>query len=189
MSEVDKARIREAMRQQRRAYNPAAAARDALIIRDRVLEIVAGAPGVMLYLTGKDNEVDTWPLIEQLGARGVAVFAPRVAGPGRLEWAPVRSRADTVAGAFGIPEPVRKFEAVVPPADALVVTPGLAFSPDGYRVGYGGGFYDRFLANHDGAAIGLAYDFQVLSHMPRAPYDMPVAQIVTPTRVIVCNSR
>ena len=77
-------------------------------------------------------------------------------------------------GYAGIPEPVANGPAADDPT-ALVLMPGLAFDPQGHRIGYGGGFYDRFLAaepNHP--TLALCYDFQMLDHLETESFDIPV---------------
>ena len=81
-------------------------------------------------------------------------------------------------GAYNIPEPI----ADGPEADdetALVLMPGLAFDPEGHRLGYGGGFYDKFLAAEpDHPTLALCYDFQMLPHLDTESYDIPVDRVL-----------
>ena len=63
--------------------------------------------------------------------------------------------------------------------DALVLMPGLAFDPQGHRMGYGGGFYDRFLAREPHPTIALCYDFQLLSDLPVQAHDIPVDAVLS----------
>lgn len=66
----------------------------------------------------------------------------------------------------------------------LVIVPGIAFDEKGYRIGFGGGFYDRALEGYKGLTVGLAYDFQVLKEIPHTPKDVPCHKIFTERRVI-----
>ena len=71
----------------------------------------------------------------------------------------------------------------------IVIVPGLAFDPQGYRIGYGGGFYDRTLPKWcpPAIAIGVAFDLQLASEVPREPWDIPVDLIVTDQRVLTVD--
>lgn len=89
--------------------------------------------------------------------------------------------ADLKPGKFGIPEPV---EPVRAGALNLILVPGIAFDRTGNRLGRGGGFYDRLLAEYPGAtAIGLCFDFQLVDSLPVEPHDRPVNWIVTESQV------
>ena len=77
-------------------------------------------------------------------------------------------------GYCGIPEPIENGPVADDPT-ALVLMPGLAFDPQGHRIGYGGGFYDKFLAaepNHP--TLALCYDFQMIDHLDTEEFDVPV---------------
>ena len=80
----------------------------------------------------------------------------------------------TATGYAGIPEPIAD-EPVAHDPTALVLMPGLAFDRTGNRMGYGGGFYDKFLADEpDHPTVALCYEFQLLPSVPREEYDVPV---------------
>ena len=89
---------------------------------------------------------------------------------------------DQVApGAYGIPEPIAD-EPIADDDTALVLMPGLAFDPEGRRLGYGGGFYDRFLArepNHP--LVALCYGFQMFDHLETEAHDIPVDLVIADT--------
>jgi len=65
-----------------------------------------------------------------------------------------------------------------------LIVPGLVFNEKGYRIGFGGGFYDRFLADYHGKTVSLAFDFQVMKEIPTESFDLPVQIIITNERVI-----
>src|SRR5262245_32021257 len=178
------------------------AARDALgederiprsiAIHDRFLQLpeVSSADVVMLFWSF-GSEVATSPLIERLHARGTRVALPRIRGSQELETVGHRP-GDPVRGtSFGAYEPAGG-TVLDPGSIDLVVTPGVAFDPSGRRVGYGGGFYDRFLllTRPDAPRVALAFDLQVLHDgLPAGAFDLRVDLIVTETRVIRCPPR
>ena len=126
-----------------------------------------------------NQEVLTRPLIERAWADGKRVAVPKIRG---REMAFIwLDSFDSLApqGAFRIPEPVADGPEADDPS-ALILMPGLAFDPEGRRVGYGGGYYDRFLArepHHPLAA--LCYDFQLLPRLEAEPHDVPADLVIT----------
>ena len=140
------------------------------------------ADAVMLYAP-KDREVATALIFADARAAGRKIFFPKVIRPtGELALVRVDSLAELQPGAFGLLEPTGV--ETVPVAHlrrVLICVPGLAFSPDGQRLGRGGGYYDRLLA-HTGpstTSAGLAYAFQVLNQLPQAPGDRRIDLIFT----------
>jgi 5-formyltetrahydrofolate cyclo-ligase len=87
--------------------------------------------------------------------------------------------------AMGVMEPLPSAERLLPSSATLVVVPALAIDARGFRIGYGKGFYDRFLAAHSEVmSIGVAYDFQLISESPVTTGDVPVSTVVTDTRTL-----
>ena len=127
-------------------------------------------------------ELDTSHLLERLLAEGYAVSVPVTEGS-QMKAVRVTVKTQYRTGAFGISEPIGEPE-VSKDRLAVVLLPGLAFSKDGYRVGYGKGYYDRYLADCNAYRIGLCYDFQVLAAVPHEPFDLPVDAIVTDKRIL-----
>ena len=120
-----------------------------------------------------NQEVRTTPMLEQALRDGKRVAVPKVVGDTMIfVWMDDLTAVEK--GYSGIPEPV----SVTPVADdptALVLMPGLAFDPAGHRCGYGGGFYDKFLASEpEHPTLALCYDFQMLPHLETDDYDIPV---------------
>ena len=124
-----------------------------------------------------NQEVRTVPMLEQALRDGKRVAVPKCYGDEmRFIWMDDLSKVEK--GYANIPEPI----ADGPVADdetALVLMPGMAFDPQGHRIGYGGGFYDKFLAregNHP--TLALCYDFQVLDHLETEEFDIPVDKVL-----------
>lgn len=182
---MDKARLRREYLEARRALTPAqAAGRSAAIIRRlRRLKVFREAREFLIYVASKDNEVDTKPLIRRLLKNGRPVCVPIAEPGGRIAWSRLIDLDDLEPARFGILEPRPQCRRIVPPPPAaLVIVPGVAFTRDGWRIGYGGGFFDRFLAGHDGPSCALAYEMQLLDRLAPDPHDVPVDFVVTETR-------
>ena len=120
-----------------------------------------------------NQEVRTTAMLEQAQKDGKRIAVPKILGDTMIfVW--LDDLRAVEKGYSGIPEPID----LTPVADdptALVLMPGMAFDPQGHRCGYGGGFYDKFLAsepNHP--TLALCYDFQVLEHLETEEFDIPV---------------
>ena len=120
-----------------------------------------------------NQEVRTVPMLEQALRDGKRVAVPKVYGE-EMRFIYISDLTQVEKGYAGIPEPVAD-EPVANDPTALVLMPGLAFDREGHRIGYGGGFYDRFLAaepNHP--TIALCYPFQIVDDLPTEEFDIPV---------------
>lgn len=142
----------------------------------------AEADGVFTYLSF-GAEVDTRVLIECAWTVGKAVALPRVVpGTRQMRWYTVDSLDGLERSSFGVEEPAADPAREVTPRDfrtPLALVPGLAFDRAGYRLGYGGGFYDTFLPAFPGTAVGLCRTAQLADRLPHDPHDMPVDLVVT----------
>ena len=156
-------------------------------VGDGVLALPAyqKARQVLLYLS-KGSEVDTWKVFAQALAEGKEVYAPRcLDGEGTMGFFQVTSPQELLQGRFGLWEPDpsrcapwRRREG------ALCLVPGIAFDRQGYRLGYGKGYYDRFLAVFSGTAAGLCFRELALERLPRGPQDRRVDVLVTEAGVL-----
>jgi 5-formyltetrahydrofolate cyclo-ligase len=145
---------------------------------------VAQARTLLCYVSSKDHEVDTQRLIERFLREGKTVLVPIAQADRSMLWSRIESLADLSPARFGILEPREETRRITaPPDDAVVLVPGIAFSAEGYRIGYGGGYYDRFLAEFQGCSIGLAFDAQILGDFSPDEHDVPVRYVVTESRV------
>jgi len=184
----DKTAIRQEMRARRKALSPETKARTAGVVCDRILahsemaaalDPVNGGGALAVYLASPD-EIDLTAAIAGMLARGVTVVAPRWNGE-TYQLAKVKglNDGDLRKGPMGILEP--KDADVVPPKDVAVwLVPGLAFTRDGRRLGYGGGWYDRLLAEADRHAtkFGIAYAFQIVEDLPSEQHDVSVDGVI-----------
>lgn len=148
------------------------------------------AQHIALYLA-VDGELDTQPLINALWQQGKRVYLP-VLHPfsrGHLLFLAYQPDSTMRPNRFGILEPELNLHAVCPPHQLeLIATPLVAFDAHGHRLGMGGGFYDRTLAPTRHAThsrpypIGLAHDCQLVAQVPRQIWDIPLPEILTPSR-------
>lgn len=140
---------------------------------------------VLTYVSSKDNEVDTLAIISELLERGIRVLVPVAVSPAiGLSWSLLRDLNHLAPSRFGILEPVPAMrQEMPPPPHSPCLVPGIAFDANGHRIGYGGGYFDRFLARHTGAKIGLAYEMQIAADLPHRAHDVPMDCIVTEERI------
>lgn len=129
-------------------------------------------------------EVDTIRLIEWAWREGKQVLVPKVKQQ-TMTFHAIRSFEEVAPGVRGILEPTTNPEETIPD---LCIVPGRVFDEHGYRIGWGGGYYDRFLPEYAGETIALAYSLQVYAQIPIEEHDVPVNFIVTEEGVIPCHS-
>lgn len=136
--------------------------------------------GVLFFYTMR-SEVQTPPMIRRAQQQGLEVSLPRMAGRRTLQLHVVKDlETELQTNALGIAEPRPTLPAVSPDSLAAIIVPGVAFDPEGYRMGYGGGFYDKLLLSAPQAVrVALAFDLQCVPSVPREPHDLPVDAVVT----------
>lgn len=194
MNEVPAHRLKAAKRALRRellarrdAMPASARAAASRAIADRAIALpeVRGA-GVALVFWSFGSEVDTAPLMERLRAAGGAIALPRIEG-GEVVAVRLEPGGEVRPTAFGAMEPVGT--PLAPGAIDVVIAPGVAFDRAGNRLGYGGGYYDRFLRRLIAGppTIAVAFDLQVVEAVPAGHGDLRVDAIVTEREVIRCR--
>jgi 5-formyltetrahydrofolate cyclo-ligase len=149
---------------------------------------VQRASTVMLFWTF-GSEVDTAPLLRALYERGVRTALPRIAD-GDIDPVTYAPGDPTIETRFGAMEPAGG-EVLAPGDVDVVATPAVVFDRRGGRVGYGGGFYDRFFARArpETARIGIGFGMQVLPErelLPGGAFDLPVDAVVTESETVRC---
>lgn len=143
------------------------------------------ADTVLLFYPIK-NEPDLRHLVEIFNREGISVGFPiSVTDPVSLDFRRVERIDDMEVGAFGICEPSKTAPSVEIGSRTVCVVPALAFDREGYRLGYGKGFYDRFLADFEGLSVGVTYDALIVDELPRDKYDLCVDMIITQGGVIL----
>ena len=175
---MDKKELRRTIRERKRAMTE-----EEIVSRSEKLgvlfsqsEAYKAAKTIYGYLP-YNQEVRTVPMLEQALRDGKRVAVPKVYGD-EMKFLYLDDLSQVEKGYAGIPEPI----ADGPVADddtALVLMPGLAFDPAGHRIGYGGGFYDKFLAaepNHP--TLALCYEFQMLPELHTEEHDIPVDTVL-----------
>lgn len=124
-----------------------------------------------------NQEIRTVPILRQAQAEGKRIAVPKVIGD-EVKFYYLDDFTQVKVGCFGVSEPIDR---LIPAEDegALVLVPGLAFDRRGYRVGYGKGFYDRFLSRENAhPTVGLCYDFQLVDRIDKDEFDVPVELVL-----------
>ena len=175
---VNKKELRARIRQQKRAMTEeqivAKSARlGELFAASEAYKNAATIYGYLPY----NQEVRTVPMLEQALRDGKRVAVPKCYGD-EMRFIYLEDLNAVAPGYAGIPEPIAD-EPVADDKTALVLMPGMAFDPQGHRIGYGGGFYDKFLASEPGhPTLALCYDFQMLEHLETEAFDIPVDTVL-----------
>ncbi len=134
------------------------------------------------------NEVDTSDIFLMARRREKQVYYPRVAGE-HLHFVPISSAGQLVPGAFGVLEPAADLKTSQQVPD-LILIPGVAFDRCGHRLGYGRGFYDRYLAccSDNAVRVGFSYSFQLRNALPADAHDQSLDVLVTDAETITWRS-
>ena len=133
----------------------------------------------LLVYAAREHEIDTAMVICAALANHKIVALPRCEEDGVMRFYRIRSMSDLIPGRFGIREPDPACELFEPGARTLCVCPCLCCDMQGYRLGFGGGYYDRFLSDYPGTSAVLCYADALLPELRHEPHDIPVNIIVT----------
>ena len=175
---MNKQELRKAIRTRKRAMTEEEIERRSRSLCQKFLESDAYRACRTLYgYLPYNQEVRTVPILAQALADGKQVAVPKVYGDD-MKFIVLADLTQVSRGYAGIPEPIAD-EPVAEDETALVLMPGLAFDPQGHRIGYGGGFYDKFLSrepNHP--TLALCYEFQMVEHLETEEFDIPVDTVL-----------
>jgi 5-formyltetrahydrofolate cyclo-ligase len=124
------------------------------------------------------NEVDLRPLIKELIELGKTIVLPKVLDKHTMEFFPIKDLNDHHIGRFNVLEPNSNKK--IPKNEIeIIFVPGIYFSYQNYRIGFGAGFYDRYFAQYHNKKVGVCYAFQYVPNIPYNDYDIPMDQIIT----------
>lgn len=181
---MTKDEIRNQVKAQRRQLTAEQIVQAGGRITDRLLSLdcCRQARTVMVYLSAF-KEPATDEMIKRLNSAGKRLAAP-ISHTDTFTITPayLGSPDSLTAGAYGIQEPSECLEAAVSDIDIALI-PGIVFDKTGARIGFGKGYYDRFLAGFKGLKIGICYDFQVFDRIPSSFHDVKMDLIITEKRI------
>ena len=175
---MNKQELRKAIRARKRAMTEAQIEEKSLRLGElfAASQMYRDAKTIYGYLP-YNQEVRTVPMLERALRDGKRVAVPKCYGD-EMRFIYMDDLSKVEKGYAGIPEPIAD-SPIAGDETALVLMPGMAFDPQGHRIGYGGGFYDKFLAkepNHP--TLALCYDFQMLEKLETEEFDIPVDQVI-----------
>ncbi|WP_075618085.1 5-formyltetrahydrofolate cyclo-ligase [Paenisporosarcina indica] len=133
-------------------------------------------------------EVETWGIVESLWVQGKSVVVPKCNPTTReMIFYKITSFDQLEVVYMKLKEPIPAVTSKVDPSEIdLLIVPGVVFDRSGYRIGFGGGYYDRYLSRYHGLTISLAFDCQVVECVPVQQFDLPVKYIMTESKRIQC---
>lgn len=190
MREPGKAELRSQIRARLAALDPSSRTGESSRIRERLTDLEAWrvARTVLLFSPLRD-EPDLWPLVDEALASGRQVALPVFDSASGTYAARqiVHPERDLVPGRFGVREPGPDCLPVPLAALDLIVVPGLAFTKEGWRLGRGGGFYDRLLKASPAVRCGVGRDEQLIVRLPTEPHDAQLDFVLTPSCTHRCR--
>ena len=175
---MDKKELRRAIREKKRAMTEEEICSRSARLAELFLasEAYRNAKTIYGYMP-YNQEVRTVPMLEQALKDGKRVAVPKCYGD-EMKFIYLDDLTKVEKGYANIPEPIADGPEGDDPT-ALVLMPGMAFDPQGHRIGYGGGFYDKFLSREpDHPTLALCYEFQMLPSLETEAHDIPVDYVI-----------
>lgn len=176
-----KRKLREEVKVFRRSLTPEQKAQLDEKIKNHLLRVFPykRAKTVLVYMSTA-IEVDTSAIISQALSDGKQVALPRcVDGTRLMDFYYIRSFDDLEKGTFGVLEPKTTCQKLTSYPGSVCIVPALGYDKQGFRLGYGGGYYDRFLGGYTESCIGLIYGKNLYGRLPHGRYDRPVRLLIT----------
>ena len=176
-----KQRLREKIKSQRRSLPAAVKEGRDRRVRNHMLRLrqYQSASTVLAYMS-TTIEVDTRSILEDALKKGKRVALPRcVPGTRLMEFYYIRSFDELEKGAYGILEPCAACEPCRDFQGSICIVPALCYDRSGYRLGYGGGYYDRFLSGYPGIKIGIIYAQNLCRALTHGKFDQHVDLVVS----------
>lgn len=171
---MDKTALRRQIREKKRAMTDQQIEAASRCLGEKFADTQAYKDAKTIYgYLPYNQEVRTIPMLERALKEGKRVAVPKVYGD-EMKFIYITDLSRVEKSYAGIPEPIEDGPVADDPT-ALVLMPGLAFDPQGHRIGYGGGFYDKFLASEpQHPTVALCYGFQMLPVLETEEFDIPV---------------
>ena len=159
-------------------------------IKNKLLNLFAvrEATTVLCYVS-TEIEVDTRDFISTLLEQGKRVAVPRCEGDdGEMNFYYINSLSELSSGSFGVDEPNPSQSVMFADAvDSVCIVPAFMFDTKGFRIGYGKGYYDRFLSRFEGSAIGVCYSDNLQQELHHGKYDRAVSLVVTDKEILTIS--
>ncbi len=142
----------------------------------------------ILFYVNLSEEPATDLLMEEARRQRKAVYVPRCFPGGTISFYRIRGREELSPGSYGILEPPEREEALLQETSQkdLCLVPGVSFDEEGFRLGYGKGYYDRFLAGKRLHTVGLCFKALLASRLPRETWDQRVELVLTEQGIVSC---
>ena len=160
-------------------------------ICDALMQLVSfrHSETILLYAP-LEGEIDVMPIAVKALELGKRVAFPRcVEDPRNLDFKFISTLDELKSGSYSIAEPTEDMESVTDYSRSICIIPGVVFDDYGYRVGYGKGYYDRFLSAYDGTKFGLAYSACILGEVPRGRFDRHVDILISEKGVKLAKTK
>lgn len=178
--------LREYYSQKRRSLPDVEKKRLDDLIADRFLNMAAykHAKQILLYAS-TEMEISTYKIFQKALCDRKKCFFPKCYDHSKMDFFRIESENDFMIDAYNIKAPANEAEKYCPQPSDIIIVPALSYDFKGFRLGYGKGFYDRFLIDFLGTRIGLCYSGFMTNELPRGRYDLAVNVIVTEKRFIL----
>lgn len=145
---------------------------------------------IILCYVSMPDEIETDCIINRALNDGKCVAVPYCTdNHGHMDFYLIESLCDLSPGSFNVREPdINRSRRLEEFSGSVIIVPAMCFDKNGYRLGYGKGYYDRFLKNYPFISIGLCYNSLIKKQVPADEYDQSVDYIITESDIIDCNS-
>lgn len=160
-----------------------------IAVNIRKLKEYSPARTLLIYMS-TPIEVDTRKIIENAWADGKKVAVPRcIPGTRDMEFHYIESFEELHSGTFSVLEPQESKPIVTDFSGCLMIVPGMQFDMQGYRIGYGKGYYDRYMVKFKGISVGICYADELKPFMYHGRYDRAVNIVLTDKKIRTCKGQ
>lgn len=187
---MNKNTIRKQIRTQRKELDSLSVALFSTAIQNNLLNLIGtlGAVNNIFIYNSFDNEVDTSKLINIFLSNNKSVYIPKIINieTSKMVACKLPSATHLTSGHYNIKEPNESCTELSESFDIAII-PGIAFSKDGHRIGFGKGYYDLFLNNNKCIKIGLGYSFQIVENIKNDVHDIAMNYVITEKDIHKCT--